>query len=98
MDGNARHTSVEIPVTMRFLRPVALTASTKRFSSQALTVVRSMPGAPGKTSASSGISGPHIFSVVVVTITYFEREHGSRQTNDVVLEMKDIDVTNARIQ
>src|SRR5204862_116530 len=67
--GNARQTSVEMPVTIRFLRPVALTASTKRFSCQALTVVRSMPWTPGRASASSGMSGPHIFSVVVVTIT-----------------------------
>ena len=90
---------MEMPVTIRFLRPVALTASTTRFSSQALTVVRSMLGTPCKTSASSGISGPHIFSVVVVTINgHFEREHCSCQTNDVVLELKDVDVTNACVQ
>jgi|SRR5215472_9487870 len=69
MAGKARQTSVEMPVTMSFLRPVALTASTTRFSSQALTVVRSIIGAPCRTSASSGMSGPHHFSVVVVTTT-----------------------------
>src|ERR1700722_53991 len=69
MAGKARQTSVEMPVTIRFLRPVALTASTTRLSSHALTVVRSMIGAPCRTSARLGIRGPHIFSIVVVTIT-----------------------------
>ena len=58
-----------MPVTISFLRPVPLTASTTRRSSQALTVVRSMRFTPGSASASSGISGPHNFSVVVVTMT-----------------------------
>jgi hypothetical protein len=29
---------------------------------------------------------------------HFEREHCSCQTNDVVLELKDVDVTNACVQ
>ena len=69
MAGNVKHTSVEIPVTISCLRPVAFTASTTRFSVQALTVVLSIVGMPRTASASSGINGPHIFSVVVVTTT-----------------------------
>ncbi len=67
--GKARQTSVEMPVTISFLRPVALTAATTRGSSHALTVVRSMIFTPGSAATSSGIIGPHMVSVVVVTMT-----------------------------
>src|SRR5215475_6320748 len=35
------------------------------------SAIKNDPGRPVKTSASSGINGPHIFSVVVVTITCY---------------------------
>ena len=59
--GNARHDKV--------LAPCSFNRIDERLSSHALTVVRSILCTPCRTSVSSGISGPYIFSVVVVTIT-----------------------------
>src|SRR5215469_1776600 len=97
MAGRARQTSVEMPVTMSFLRPAALTASTTRLSSQVLTVVRSMIGTARRTSASSGTIGPHIFRRGHRN-GHSEREHCTCQTNDVVLELKGVNVTDAGVQ
>src|SRR6185369_17911112 len=68
MAGRARQTSVETPAITSFLRPAASTALANRGSSNALTVVRAMICTPGKTSASSGIVGPHISGEVAVTM------------------------------
>ena len=94
MAGNVKHTSVEIPVTISCLRPVAFTASTTRLSVQALTVVLSIVGMPRAASASSGINGPHIFSVVVVTTTGSSTHGVLGQPHDIVLQFEYVDVSD----
>jgi len=81
------------------LAPSRLDRIDETFSSQALTLVRSMPATPCNTSASSGISGPHIFSVVVVTITGTLSASIARvRPTMLCLELKDVDVKNACVQ